>query len=85
MIDILLPVALPVLLILLLLSAAPVMANVVEEQRILPDLLIVEDCDTVVNDNPCDAGSGRAVTTAEPDAIVVDLATTVIAVDDETD
>lgn len=66
------------------------MANVVEEQRTLPALpTTVEDCDTVVDDDddPCEAGSGRAVTTAaEPDAFVVDLAeTTVIAVDDEAD
>lgn len=62
------------------------MVNVVEEQRTLPALPTVEDCDTVVvDDNPCDAGGGRAVTTTGPDAIVVDLATTFIAMDVEAD
>lgn len=85
MTAVLLPLALPELLTLLLLLAAPVMANVVEEQRILPDLPIVEDCDTIVDDDPCGGGSGRPFTMAGPGAIMADLATTVSAVDDKTD
>lgn len=89
MIEFLLPLTLPfVLLTLVLILGAPVMANVVEEQRILPDLPVVEDCDAVImddDDDPCGGAGGRAVTMAELCVIMPDLATVASAVDEETD
>ena len=64
------------------------MANVVEEQRILPDLPVVEDCDAVImddDDDPCGGAGGRAVTMAELCVIMPDLATVASAVDEEAD
>lgn len=65
------------------------MANVVEEQRILPDLPVVEDCDAIIMDDdddiPCGGAGERAVTTTKPCVIMPVLAPAANAQDEETD